>query len=220
MNLKKILGALTELSSRSEQERLWLSDGDNGKEVGSPTEAMCELFDDSGLSKTIEDGGLRRSYSTELNRKVAQIKLLLSNLPMDIHPREVISHPVMEKIRETACELADLFTHEGGGRSVRFDDPRIISWIFLSLDGATCSGPTNFSGISKVAETIGQAVPTEQEIRAALSWLSKGGLTKKIDGKKWSLTDSGRAMLDQVRNRVEPTTLKIWNELEKEFKTI
>jgi hypothetical protein len=53
-NKKLILLHLRELSSRSEQERLWLSEG-GGRDGGSFVEAVCGLFDDSGLSYFIAE---------------------------------------------------------------------------------------------------------------------------------------------------------------------
>lgn len=49
-----ILWALEELSREDEQRRLWLSTGENGAAISSFAEAICQLFDDSGLSDELD----------------------------------------------------------------------------------------------------------------------------------------------------------------------
>jgi hypothetical protein len=54
-----------------------------------------------------------------------------------------------------------------------------ISWIFLSIALASQTEPTDFSGISSVADGINHAVPTQKELQTSIAWLTTNGLVEK-----------------------------------------
>ncbi len=66
-----------------------------------------------------------------------------------------------------------------------------ISWIFLAVALATQTSPTDFVGISMIADGINHAVPTQKEMQVSISWLTKQGLISKL-GNKYSLSETGK----------------------------
>jgi len=113
-DLEKILAALEELSSREEQERLWLSTGANGAEVSSSAEAVCTLFNDSGLSGAMDWSWRQRQggrevpdlpvYSDSVDRQINALSEMLRKLPNG-PPHEVINSSIMSAIRGAAGVL-------------------------------------------------------------------------------------------------------------------
>ena len=97
--------ALEELANREEQERLWLSDGSSG-EVSSFTEAICGLYDDSGLSRALDSGEL----SDELSKRFCELSRRIDRMPQDISPQEQIDHPAMKEISIIAREILAMWT--------------------------------------------------------------------------------------------------------------
>ena len=101
---------LEELSSREEQERLWL--GNNEGEMSSFTEAICGVFDDAGLTRAIESDFLQKNYSATFCRKVNELDRTINSIPENSSPRDIIDHPQMEQIRILAGEILDMFFHK------------------------------------------------------------------------------------------------------------
>lgn len=77
--------------------------------------------------------------------------------------------------------------------------------------------PTDFNGISLIADGINHAIPTHKEIQLSISWLFDKGLVTKY-GKKYTLTPEGKG---EYKNATETTNtlLKIWKNLEEKLKT-
>lgn len=96
-----IIRCLRELSDRKEQERLWLSTGAGGSGVSSFTEAICGLFDDSGLGDRLAkgDSGLGAGADAALQRLDEQLR--------KVAPRgsvaELIGSEEMTRVRELAA---------------------------------------------------------------------------------------------------------------------
>jgi len=90
-----------------------------------------------------------------------------------------------------------------------------ISWIFLATAVASQTGPADLNSISNVADRINHAVPTQQELQASLSWLTKNDLVKNIGG-KYKLTERGQSDYD-VASRRTSALLKIWDNLDAVF---
>lgn len=101
---------LEELASREEQERLWL--GRSQSEMSSFEEAVCGVFDDSGLTRTIESGYLEKNYSNQFCRKVNALHLAIHSMPEKLRPQEIIDHPGMEKVRILAREMLEMLSKE------------------------------------------------------------------------------------------------------------
>ena len=69
---QSVRDALRELGSVEEQRRLWLSTGSNGAEVSSFSEAVEQLYTDTGLSDALICD--RTGYSQKLNERFRELK--------------------------------------------------------------------------------------------------------------------------------------------------
>lgn len=98
------------------------------------------------------------------------------------------------------------------------DGPKTISWIFFAIALSSERYPAKFSGISMMADGINHAVPTGSELQTSIKWLISRELILK-EGKKYSLTDSGRNMLSSARDH-SGTLLKMWEALEQEIREL
>jgi hypothetical protein len=101
---------IEELASRDEQERLWLGRSQN--EMSSFEEAVCGVFDDSGLTRAFESGYLEKNYSDEFCGKVNELHRAIHSVPEKLRPQEIIDHPRMEKIRILAREMLEMLSKE------------------------------------------------------------------------------------------------------------
>jgi hypothetical protein len=100
IQIAALIDGLNELSNRERQEQLWLSDGSSG-EVSSFTEAICGVFDDSGVTRGIESGAISGSTAALFN----ELKALISKIPEDVPPEETINNPLMIEVRRVSLEL-------------------------------------------------------------------------------------------------------------------
>ena len=91
-----------------------------------------------------------------------------------------------------------------------------ISWIFTAIAIASKTEPTDFKGISMIADGINHAVPTHKEMQSSISWLSKKELVSKV-GKKYILTSKGKEDYEIASKRTK-TILKIWDNMEQMIK--
>jgi hypothetical protein len=90
-----------------------------------------------------------------------------------------------------------------------------ISWIFLSIGIASKTEPTDYGGISQIADGINHAIPTHKEIQLSVNWLMKNNLIIKIKN-KYSLSEDGKNIFNKVREESQ-TIMKIWQTLETEI---
>lgn len=99
-----------------------------------------------------------------------------------------------------------------------YKDPnqkRIIAWIYLAVSIASQTDPTDFKGISMIADSINHAVPTHKELQIATSWLINKGLINKV-GNKYSLTEKGREDYSYAQLETK-SLLKMWDSLEQKI---
>lgn len=96
------------------------------------------------------------------------------------------------------------------------NEGRTISWIYLALSMASETEPTDFNGISMIADGINHAVPTHKEMQTSISWLSEKGLVSKL-GKKYTLSSTGRNDYKAASTGTN-TLLKIWDNMEQKIK--
>ena len=89
------------------------------------------------------------------------------------------------------------------------------SWIFLATAISSEIESVNFAGISKVADGINHAIPTQKEMQNALSWLTEQKLVTKVE-KKYSLTESGKKIYEEVKKE-NIVLLKMWKSIEDKF---
>lgn len=106
--MKTVLKKLEELSDRSIQGRLWLSDGSSG-EVSSFEEACCGLFNDSGLIIALERGetGLPEDVNQKLRELDTQLERVDERYGM-LPDEPLIQVPEMVKVRQLAAEALAL----------------------------------------------------------------------------------------------------------------
>ncbi len=98
------------------------------------------------------------------------------------------------------------------------EEERTISWIYLAVSIASQTEPTDFNGISMIADGINHAVPTHKEMQTSISWLLRNGLVSKV-GKKYTLTSKGKVDY-KIASEETNTLLKIWDNLEHIIKTM
>jgi hypothetical protein len=101
---QQIIEALLELSDKELQRRRWLSRGDG--EVSSFSEAICQLFDDTGLGHELERG--RVIFSFEMDELLRQFEASLKaagSLDRKLSRDEFISHPDMAAIRAISTAI-------------------------------------------------------------------------------------------------------------------
>ena len=95
-----VTDGLHELSDRARQEALWV----NGiNEMSSFSEAICEVFDDSGLMRALE----KDEVASPLRDMFLRLDSLIEHVPEDAKPEDVISHPAMNGVRQAARKLLD-----------------------------------------------------------------------------------------------------------------
>ncbi len=95
-------------------------------------------------------------------------------------------------------------------------EQQTVSWIFLAAAIASQAEPTDFKGISDIADGINHAVPTHKEIQTSITWLSEKELLSKL-GKKYMLTPKGKTEYEKASEQTN-TLLKIWGNLEEILK--
>jgi hypothetical protein len=108
MNLELIIDSLEELSDEKFHTALW-----SGKMKGmqsSFTEAVCILFDDSGLGIELDSGDFERNHSSELYLSVCSLRVLLREIDDSGTPEQTLRNPKMRQVREAANALKKLFT--------------------------------------------------------------------------------------------------------------
>ena len=94
-------------------------------------------------------------------------------------------------------------------------DLKKVSWIFLALAMASQIEPTDFRGISMIADGINHAVPTHKELQTSITWLMNKGLVDRID-KKYTLSEMGTELYKKGQSESIPL-LKMWHYLENEL---
>lgn len=94
---------------------------------------------------------------------------------------------------------------------------RIISWIYLALAIASETAPTDFHGISMIADGINHAVPTHKELQSSLFWLLKNKLVTK-SGNKYALTSKGNNDYRMASEKTN-TLLKTWDNMKEIIKS-
>jgi hypothetical protein len=112
INREQIVEKLLELSDIAIQYRRWLSDGENSTEVSSFTEAVCGLFDDSGLGICLRRG--TTGLGAEIDINMEELDALLEQVSTDEGPLHTIQDPVMNEVRMLAARLLGLLETGGG----------------------------------------------------------------------------------------------------------
>ena len=90
------------------------------------------------------------------------------------------------------------------------------SWIFLATALTSQTEPSDFKGISMIADGINHTVPTHKEMQSSITWLLGKELINK-QGKKYELTTMGKSEYKRASEKTN-TLLKIWDNLEEKIK--
>jgi len=100
INRQLVEQCLGELSSRSEQLRLWKSTG--APEVSSFGEALEQLFTDSGLDDPLHAGDT--GFGKECELRLIELEKVLLSINSHQSPDALIDSPGMERVRELATK--------------------------------------------------------------------------------------------------------------------
>lgn len=95
--------SLEEFADISVQRRRWLSEG--GPEVSSFTEAVCQLFDDTGLGDALKKPGALPVFSAAIDDRLRELSKAVGRFDHEMEPLKQIDHPNMQKIRELAASI-------------------------------------------------------------------------------------------------------------------
>lgn len=93
--------ALTELRDETYQRRVWTAA--EGPEVGSLTEAVARLYDDSGLSDAFRAG--RNVYGPHVDGSLREFSRLLRKIDAHRAPEEILQDPLLEEVRRRAGSI-------------------------------------------------------------------------------------------------------------------
>lgn len=99
--LNNTLKGLNELSDSNIQKELWI-EGIGG--ISSFTEAICSIFDDSGLAVLMNENGLKDPLLSKFN----ELDSLLRQIPEHDAPENIINHPNMKDVKRVSNELIQL----------------------------------------------------------------------------------------------------------------
>lgn len=111
MNVELILDVLDELSSDADYQVLLWSGKIEGMQA-SFIEAVCGLFNDSGLGRELDRGSLDKIYSPALCHLARYLRDSLKGIDGYGAPEEIVAQLATRWVRETARELRILFLAE------------------------------------------------------------------------------------------------------------
>ncbi|HKY17981.1 MAG TPA: hypothetical protein VJL82_03545 [Rhizomicrobium sp.] len=106
MNVRNLIWGLEELSDKALQEKLWT--GTVEGEMSSFVEAICSVFDDSGLSRVLDSSDPMDEISPEIRERAIRLGRLIKQVPQSATPLEIIQCSVMDEVRTLAGELLTL----------------------------------------------------------------------------------------------------------------
>lgn len=111
----QIKNALREISDVNLQNERWLADGSSKTEMSSFTEAVCGLFDDSGLSTIPE--GKPTGFGEEFDLNLYELEKMINKIDTTKGPLHTIRDPLMNEVRSLASKLLLLIDAEGGNQA-------------------------------------------------------------------------------------------------------
>ena len=95
----KVEDALQELAELEVQRRLWLA---SSGEASSFTEAVCLLFDDSGLARALERNEV--VYGVRVDAVLRRLGKAVQAIDESQDPVDLLADPMMETVRELAAQ--------------------------------------------------------------------------------------------------------------------
>src|SRR5262245_58078894 len=113
--INRVVECLKELADEDFQRRVWLAS--SGPEMSSFDEAICQLFDDTRLSRLLEEHPLPviTTRIDESLRDLERLVTIASQLFQSMSPDTVIDHPKMHEIRGIAARALLQMEQDGVG---------------------------------------------------------------------------------------------------------
>jgi hypothetical protein len=102
----EVLSCLRDLADRDLQEQTWLQAKPGGP--ASPTELVCQLFDDTALCDYLSARRSAPVFSTSVDTLLRQISALISELDLTLPPGLLLRKPQWQEVRAKAAEAAHL----------------------------------------------------------------------------------------------------------------
>ena len=96
------------------------------------------------------------------------------------------------------------------------NEAQIKAWIFLATAIASQKEPSDFAGISTIADGINHSVPSQKEIHNSVSFLMKQDLIVKMGG-KYKLSSKGIIVFEEA-SMSSKKLREIWKQLEIQIK--
>jgi hypothetical protein len=109
VSVSKITDCLRELADKDFQRKVWLAS--SGPKISSLEEAVCGLYDDSGLQGEMDRA--HTVFSETIDGKLAVLGNKLLAIDSYRHPSEIIEDPKMDEVRMLAAELLNVISDEG-----------------------------------------------------------------------------------------------------------
>jgi hypothetical protein len=173
----KILDHLRELAQVEDQRRLWLA---SSGEISSFTEAMCGLFDDTGLGDALQKGDA--VFNAGADRTLRELSAAVSTVDGQLPPGALIDHPLMGRGRALASKAvgeiqSQLCPVSGFDFGEEFGEP---PWSGDSPSDEICLccgiqfGYTDFAGGDKVARQELYKEWRERWIMGGMRWTGVG----------------------------------------------
>ena len=85
------------------------------------------------------------------------------------------------------------------------------AWILYAVDIAASRAPASLTDISRAADAINHAVPTQRELNGSLAWLRIQGLVES-QGRFHHLSEKGRHFVAQAQRGASTVGL-VWANL-------
>jgi hypothetical protein len=100
---ERVLELLEELSDVELQNRLWLSDGENGADVSSYAETLCQLFDDTGLKDELAMSQV--IFGVDIDDDLRELDRITDHVDLKLTTAERIKSQPMQLVRKLAASI-------------------------------------------------------------------------------------------------------------------
>lgn len=149
LNTDLIIQNLQELSDISLQEKLWTASF--GPEISSFTEAVCQLYDDSGLGDALKEG---TAFNDKIDNKIRELDAALDEIPDYMDPNENIEHEKMPQVRSLAFEILKDINYEKAKTFIKvgeiytdvFDHPVLCLEVTIEENDVCLEGVSLYDG--------------------------------------------------------------------------
>ena len=101
---RQVLSSLRDLADEKLQEDRWIHGVARGPM--SPTEAICQLFDDTASTDYLEKER-QPVLSVRVAAMLRGLRALLERVDVDLPPRILLNHPSWRAVQHFAREIAD-----------------------------------------------------------------------------------------------------------------